>query len=124
MAAAGKNADCFLGLLYVMDNIAVYGYITPLRVKIVLGLALNDFVVRDVEVIMVWPSLFSSSAVLILSFVDIQSPAQRILLFHVQPVPQTRNPGRQYRFVVIHACGQDEVENVSKESRGGRVSCQ
>lgn len=36
-----------------MEDVAVYGYITPLKVKIVLALALSDAVVKDVEVIMV-----------------------------------------------------------------------
>lgn len=36
-----------------MEDVAVYGYITPLKVKIVLALALSDFVVKDVEIIMV-----------------------------------------------------------------------
>lgn len=36
-----------------MEDVAVYGYVTPLRVKIVLALALSDSVVKDVEVIMV-----------------------------------------------------------------------
>ena len=38
-----------------MDDVAAYGYVTPLRVKIVLALALTDAVVRDAEVIMVSP---------------------------------------------------------------------
>jgi hypothetical protein len=38
-----------------MEDVAVYGYITPLKVKIVLALALSDSVVMDVEVIMVRP---------------------------------------------------------------------
>jgi trafficking protein particle complex subunit 2 len=33
-----------------MEDVAVYGYITPLKVKIVLALALSDTVVRDVEI--------------------------------------------------------------------------
>ena len=36
-----------------MEDVAVYGYVTPLKVKIVLALALSDSVVKDVEVIMV-----------------------------------------------------------------------
>ena len=43
-----------------MDDIAAYGYITPLKVKIVLALPLTDSVVRDAEVIMVCPLLFIS----------------------------------------------------------------
>jgi hypothetical protein len=38
-----------------MEDVAVYGYITPLKVKIVLALALSDSVVRDVEINMVCP---------------------------------------------------------------------
>jgi hypothetical protein len=38
-----------------MDDIAAYGYITPLKMKIVLALPLTDSVVRDAEVIMVRP---------------------------------------------------------------------
>ena len=36
-----------------MEDVAVYGYMTPLKVKIVLALALLDNVVRDAEVCMV-----------------------------------------------------------------------
>lgn len=36
-----------------MEDVAVYGYMTPLKVKIVLALALSDSVVKDVDVIMV-----------------------------------------------------------------------
>lgn len=53
MNAGGKAVECYLGLLYAMEDVAVYGYITPLKVKIVLALALSDSVVRDVEITMV-----------------------------------------------------------------------
>ena len=36
-----------------MEDVAVYGYITPSKVKIVLALALSDSVVKDLEVTMV-----------------------------------------------------------------------
>lgn len=36
-----------------MEDVAVYGYITPLKVKIVIALALTDSVVRDVEIALV-----------------------------------------------------------------------
>lgn len=48
-----KSAECYLGLLYAMEDVAVYGYVTPLKVKIVLALALSDFVVRDADIISV-----------------------------------------------------------------------
>ncbi|KAJ7179135.1 Sedlin, N-terminal conserved region-domain-containing protein [Mycena filopes] len=50
VAAGGKATECYLGLLYAMEDVAVYGYITPLKVKIVIALALSDSVVRDVEI--------------------------------------------------------------------------
>ena len=36
-----------------MDNFAVYGYVTPLKVKIVLTIALMDTLVRDADITMV-----------------------------------------------------------------------
>lgn len=58
--ANNKATDCYLGLLYAMEDVAVYGYITPLKVKIVLALALSDFIVKDLEVIMVYAKRFVS----------------------------------------------------------------
>ncbi|KAL0949933.1 hypothetical protein HGRIS_009960 [Hohenbuehelia grisea] len=55
--AAGKTAECYLGLLYTMEDVAVYGYITPLKVKIVVALALSDAVVRDLDVITIFKAL-------------------------------------------------------------------
>ncbi|KAG6919412.1 hypothetical protein DXG01_006295 [Tephrocybe rancida] len=53
----GKAAECYLGLLYSMEDVAVYGYITPLKVKIVVALALSDSVVKDVEISMIFKAL-------------------------------------------------------------------
>lgn len=53
VAAAGKACECYLGLLFSLEDVAVYGYITPLKVKIVIALPLSDSVVRDAEVTMV-----------------------------------------------------------------------
>ncbi len=51
-ANATKSTDCYLGLLYVED-VAVYGYMTPLKVKIIIALELSDTVVKDADVITV-----------------------------------------------------------------------
>ncbi|KAG5637777.1 hypothetical protein H0H81_003278 [Sphagnurus paluster] len=53
----GKATECYLGLLYAMEDVAVYGYITPLKVKIVLALALSDTVVKDIEITMIFKAL-------------------------------------------------------------------
>ncbi|KAF9451697.1 Sedlin, partial [Macrolepiota fuliginosa MF-IS2] len=57
VAAAGKAGDCYLGLLYTMEDVAVYGYITPLKVKIVLALALTDSVVKDLDIVAIFKAM-------------------------------------------------------------------
>lgn len=52
-AMASKSTDCYMNLLYTMEDVAVYGYITPLKVKIIIALALTDSVVRDADVLTV-----------------------------------------------------------------------
>ena len=49
-ASASKSTESYLGLLFVMDEAAIYGYITPFKVKIVIMLSLTDAVVRDADV--------------------------------------------------------------------------
>ncbi|KAH6914934.1 trafficking protein particle complex 2 [Coprinopsis sp. MPI-PUGE-AT-0042] len=55
--AGPKLSDCYLGLLNTMEDVAVYGYVTPLKVKIVLALALTDTVVKDAEVTTIFKAL-------------------------------------------------------------------
>jgi len=38
-----------------MEDLAVYGYVTPMKLKIVIALALSDTVVRDADVVLVRP---------------------------------------------------------------------
>lgn len=51
-ATTTKSTDCYMGLLYVED-VAVYGYMTPLKVKIIIALELSDSLVRDADVVTV-----------------------------------------------------------------------
>ena len=44
-----------MGLLYTMDDVAVYGYITASKMRIILALSLSDTVVKDAEVVNVSP---------------------------------------------------------------------
>lgn len=89
--AGGKATECYLGLLYAMEDVAVYGYITPLKVKIVLALALSDSVVRDVEITMVC-HVPSSTAVCPsnLASPDFQSAAHGLLFCHLKPILETQ----------------------------------
>ncbi|KZP32928.1 Sedlin [Athelia psychrophila] len=52
-----KTTECYLGLLYAMEDVAVYGYITTLKTKIVLAIALSDSVVLDAEIITIFRAL-------------------------------------------------------------------
>ena len=48
-----------------MEDVVVYGYLTPLRVKIILALALTDAVVRDKDITEVRSAfLFFDTAIL------------------------------------------------------------
>ncbi|PIL37008.1 hypothetical protein GSI_00700 [Ganoderma sinense ZZ0214-1] len=59
-AVASKSTDCYLNLLYTMEDVAVYGYITPLKVKIIVALALTDSVVRDADVLTIFRALHTA----------------------------------------------------------------
>jgi len=60
LAMGPKFMDCYLGLLFIMDEVAVYGYVTPTRVKIILALELADAVVRDADVIAIFKATHSA----------------------------------------------------------------
>ncbi|KAF5321598.1 hypothetical protein D9619_000289 [Psilocybe cf. subviscida] len=57
VAAAGKSAECYLGLLYAMEDVAVYGYITPLKMKIIIAIPLTDSMVRDADILTIFKAL-------------------------------------------------------------------
>ncbi|RPD67331.1 trafficking protein particle complex 2 [Lentinus tigrinus ALCF2SS1-7] len=59
-AMASKSTDCYMNLLYTMEDVAVYGYITPLKVKIIIALALTDSVVRDADVLTIFRALHTA----------------------------------------------------------------
>ncbi|CAI2169204.1 16232_t:CDS:2 [Funneliformis geosporum] len=46
-AAGPEAADTYLGLLYAMEDLAVYGYITNTRVKFVVVLSVPDAVIKN-----------------------------------------------------------------------------
>ncbi|KAI9509526.1 Sedlin [Russula earlei] len=58
IAAAPKAPpESYLGFLYALEEVVVYGYVTPLKLKIVLALALSDAVVRDADVTAIFKAL-------------------------------------------------------------------
>ena len=71
----------------------MYGYVTPLKLKIVVALALTDAVVRDADIISVrlfsFPPLFPPLYDSDLRPLDIQGTALGVLQHSGQSVPQT-----------------------------------
>jgi len=57
-----NGVDCYLGLLHTLEDQAVYGYVTPTRIRIVISLALTDTLVRDADVITIFKSLHTAYA--------------------------------------------------------------
>ncbi|GAA5850403.1 hypothetical protein JCM8547_001864 [Rhodosporidiobolus lusitaniae] len=57
---AAKTTESYLGLLYAMEDYAVYGYQTNTRIKFVLALALADAVIRDVDVKTIFRAIHNS----------------------------------------------------------------
>ncbi|KAG8877626.1 hypothetical protein FRB98_006607 [Tulasnella sp. 332] len=55
--AATKGGECYLGHLYSMEDLAVYGWISPSKLKIVIALALTDAVVKDKEILTIFKAL-------------------------------------------------------------------
>ncbi|EIW61424.1 Sedlin [Trametes versicolor FP-101664 SS1] len=56
-AMSSKSTECYMNLLYTMEDVAVYGYMTPLKVKIIIALALTDAVVRDADILTIFKAL-------------------------------------------------------------------
>ncbi|KAN0066181.1 hypothetical protein ACQY0O_000275 [Thecaphora frezii] len=47
----GRNAEQYLGLLYTLEDLAVYGFQTSTRVKLLIMISLSDQVVRDIDIL-------------------------------------------------------------------------
>ncbi len=116
-SGAKSSTECYLGLLYAMDDFAVYGYITPLRVKIVLTIALTDALVRDADVTMACRPLILLMCGKLIDLPDFPCFTHGILSCAHEPVPPTRRAVRR-------DCGphrpfgpeQDAVERIQKTS--------
>ncbi|RHZ70847.1 hypothetical protein Glove_265g11 [Diversispora epigaea] len=49
ISAGPESADTYLGLLYAMEDLAVYGYLTNTRVKFVVVLSVLDAVIKNAD---------------------------------------------------------------------------
>jgi len=68
-----------------MEDVAVYGYITPLKVKIIVAIQLSDSVVKDIEILTVSPD-FSVKQLVFEKSSDIQGLSYGLLLISLEPL--------------------------------------
>ncbi|PVG04369.1 Sedlin [Serendipita vermifera] len=52
-----KATECFVGMLFILEDVCVYGYITPTRVKMVVALDQTDHFIKDEDVILIFKAL-------------------------------------------------------------------
>ncbi|KAI9289489.1 Sedlin, N-terminal conserved region-domain-containing protein [Umbelopsis sp. AD052] len=55
-----KLTDAYLGLLYAMEDLAVYGFMTNTRVKIILVIAVTDNVIKDADIKAIFTKVHSA----------------------------------------------------------------
>jgi hypothetical protein len=110
-----------------MEDVAVYGYITPLKVKIVLALALSDTVVRDVEITTVCFILYA------FSFGDIhpwfsgfQGTTHGILFLNLESVLEIRRtkcPKRSISIPSRRGSEMEELPTTRRRNQQGSWNC-
>ncbi|KIM33665.1 hypothetical protein M408DRAFT_326323 [Serendipita vermifera MAFF 305830] len=60
VAANPKATECFLGMLYVLEDVCVYGYLTPTRVKMVIALDQTDEFLKDTDIVLIFKALHAA----------------------------------------------------------------
>ncbi|KAL1928237.1 hypothetical protein VTP01DRAFT_3153 [Rhizomucor pusillus] len=55
-----KNLDLYLGLLYAMEDLAVYGYMTNTRVKFIVVVSVTDSIIRDADMKMIFKKIHNA----------------------------------------------------------------
>ncbi|KAI9345333.1 Sedlin, N-terminal conserved region-domain-containing protein [Obelidium mucronatum] len=49
VAPGSKNMDLYLGLLYCLEDLAVYGFMTNTKIKFVIVISMTDSSIKDIE---------------------------------------------------------------------------
>ncbi|KAI8065118.1 trafficking protein particle complex subunit 2-like protein [Gongronella butleri] len=62
VASGVRNLDQYLGLLYAMEDLAVYGYQTNTKVKFVVIVSVTDGVIRDTDMKMIFQQIHQAYA--------------------------------------------------------------
>lgn len=59
-SSGSKAVEQYLGLLYTLEDLAIYGFQTSTRLRLLLMLTLTDHVVRDIDILTLFRALHSA----------------------------------------------------------------
>ncbi|SPO27407.1 uncharacterized protein UTRI_10524 [Ustilago trichophora] len=59
-SSSRTNAEQYLGLLYTLEDVAIYGFQTCTRLRILLMLSLTDHAVRDIDMLTLFKAIYSA----------------------------------------------------------------
>lgn len=48
-SSSGNSTDAYLGLLYALEDTAVYGYVTSSKIKFIVALGMTEIAIRESE---------------------------------------------------------------------------
>lgn len=58
--ASRANAEQYLGLLYTLEDLAIYGFQTCTRLRFLIMLSLTDHAVRDIDMLTLFRAVYTS----------------------------------------------------------------
>lgn len=64
-SAASKTGEAYLGLLYTMEDLAVYGYLTNTRIKFVVVVGVPEGSIKDSEMRLIFKKIHASYIALV-----------------------------------------------------------
>ncbi|KXN74488.1 Sedlin [Conidiobolus coronatus NRRL 28638] len=74
-----KENEQYLGLLHIVEDFVIYGYVTNTKIKLILIASLNDQIIRDIEVKKIFKNILASYIMIISNpFYDPILPNQKI----------------------------------------------
>lgn len=59
-SSSPTNAEQYLGLLYTLEDLAIYGFQTCTRLRLLLMLSLTDHAVRDIDMLTLFKAVYSA----------------------------------------------------------------
>ncbi|KAI8834594.1 hematopoietic stem/progenitor cells 176 [Chytriomyces cf. hyalinus JEL632] len=74
VAPGSKNLDLYLGLLYCIEDLAVYGFMTNTKIKFIVVISMSDAAIKDIEMKNLFRRLHNQYIVLVNNpFYDVEA---------------------------------------------------